>query len=123
MELNDNTKKALVIFGSAFLLYLLLARTGFGKAKTKKAIKEDRTPIEAPTMNPKDAKGNKQAQNGFIALKAYVDAYNAGENEKALDELNREFAKEFQLRVYRRSSDKKLVVSDLKGNIILVNNG
>jgi hypothetical protein len=39
-----------------------------------------------------------------------------------LDELNREFAREFQCKVYRRKSDNKLVVCDLEGKEIMVNN-
>lgn len=116
----ENWKKALVVFGGAFLIYMLLSKP---KSLTSKASAEDRKPIDSPTMNPNDAKGNKLANDGYIALSAYVSAYNNGESQAALDELNREFAKELKVRVYRRSSDKKLVVTDLKGNTILVNNG
>lgn len=113
-------KKALVVFGGAFLIYLLLSKP---KSVSSKSKVEDRKPIDVPTMNPNDAKGNKLASDGYIALSAYVSAYNNGESQSALDELNREFAKELKVRVYRRASDKKLVVTDLKGNTILVNNG
>ena len=40
---------------------------------------------------------------------------------KALDELNREFAKELKVRVYRRSKDGVIVATDLQGNVILEN--
>jgi hypothetical protein len=56
-----------------------------------------------------------------VAVKAYIDAINNRESEKALDELNREFAKELKVRVYRRSKDGVIVATDLQGNVILEN--
>jgi hypothetical protein len=84
---------------------------------------KDRKKMDEPTMSSKDAKANPAAKNAFAALKAYISAYNNGEPQSVLDELNREMAKEFKVKVYRRKSDGKLVVCDLKGKEILVNNG
>jgi hypothetical protein len=88
----------------------------------KEADPKDRTPMKTPTMSAKTAQTNPLAKNGFAALRAYIDAYNNGESQSVLDELNREFAKEFKVKVYRRKSDNKLVVCDLDGKEILVNN-
>jgi hypothetical protein len=85
-----------------------------GKPK-KKESKEDE-----PKIDPSELK-NKRKANAFVAIKAYIDATNNRESDKALDELNREFAKELKVRVYRRSKDGVIVASDLQGNIILEN--
>lgn len=127
--MTNEHKKALLIVGAGLLLFW------FFKPKMKKATAEtnmkyadeedspkERKKMDAPTMNPKSASRNPLAKGGFAALKAYIDAYNNGEPQSVLDELNREFAKEFKVRVYRRKSDKKLVVTDLEGKEVLVNN-
>jgi hypothetical protein len=127
--MNDNIKKALLIFGGGFLLFLLLK----GKPKKKdlgqslnlttdEELPKNRKKISPPSLNENDAKLNKSSKNAFAALKAYIDAYNNGEPQKVLDELNREFANEFKVKVYRRKSDNKLIVCDLDGKLIIVNN-
>lgn len=113
--MNDNIKKAIVVIGGGVLLFWLVKDFNImGKSK-KKDKKEDE-----PSIDPKDLKNKKKA-NAFIAVKAYVDALNNRESEKALDELNREFAKELKIRVHRRSKDGVIVASDLQGNVILEN--
>ena len=127
--MTNEHKKALLIFGVGFLLFLVI------KPKTKKVLPTDnlnfsdeeqspknRKKLTAPTISKGDAKANPMASNAFIALKAYIAAYNNNEPQSVLDELNREMAKEFKVKVYRRKSDGKLVVCDLKGKEILVNN-
>lgn len=127
MTLSDNTKKALFYFGTAFLLFWIV------KPKTRKSLEvgskdmkepepKDREKIKAPTMSSKDAKANPTAAKAFTALKAYVDAYNAGEPQDKLDELNEITGKELGMQVYRRRSDNKLAVKDLNGKDIIVNN-
>jgi hypothetical protein len=127
--MNDNIKKALLIFGGGLLLFLLVK----GKPKkkdlgqslnltTEEELPKNRKKISSPSLNANDAKSNKSSKNAFAALKAYIDAYNAGEPQNVLDELNREFANEFKVKVYRRKSDNKLIVCDLDGKLIIVNN-
>jgi hypothetical protein len=129
VSLTDSQKKAVFVFGVSILLFLLI------RTKRKKVIAttnlneyekednpKDRKKMDMPTLNPKDVQGNEMAKNGFAALKGYISAYNNGEPQSVLDELNREFAKEFKVKVYRRKSDGKLVVCDLSGKQILVNN-
>jgi hypothetical protein len=129
LNLDDSQKKAILVFGVGFLLFMLI------RTKRKKVIAttnlnsyekednpKDRKKMDVPTLNPKDIQGNEVAKNGFAALKGYISAYNNGEPQSVLDELNREFAKEFKVKVNRRKSDGKLVVYDLSGKEILVNN-
>lgn len=123
-------KKALFVFGMAAFLFLLV-KPALKKKQTTTSIKyfdEEEKPTQRkkmnePTMSEKTQKSSPKIKNSFLALKAYIAAYNAGEPQSALDELNRELAKEYSVRVYRRKSDGKLVVCDLTGTEILVNNG
>jgi hypothetical protein len=120
--------KALFIIVTGLLVFWVL------KPKNKKLVysnlnqtNEEPNPTERPTMkeptvNAKDIEKNPMAKNAFGALKAYVKAYNNKEPQSVLDELNREFAKEFKVKVMRRKSDNKLVAYDLQGNEIIVNN-
>jgi len=114
-EMNDNIKKAIVVIGGGVLLFWLVKDFGIMGKEKKKTKKEDE-----PNIDPKELK-NKRKANAFVAVKAYIDAINNRENEKALDELNREFAKELKVRVYRRSKDGVIVATDLQGNVILEN--
>lgn len=126
--MTDSNKKALFVFGVGVLLFLLI-KPSSKKITTKTNLKyadnedapKDRKKLDTPTLNPKDIKDNEMAKNGLAALKAYVSAYNNGEPQSVLDELNREFAKEFKVKVYRRKSDSKLVVCNLDGKEIMVN--
>lgn len=128
MNLTHDHKKALFVFGASFLLFWLF------KPKMKKVTAEtnlnfadevekpkDRKKIDTPTIDAGSMKDTK-VKNGFGALKGYIDAYNNGEPQEVLDKLNREFAKEFKVKVYKRKSDGKLVVCDLQGKEIMVNN-
>ena len=128
--MTQENKKALFIFGAGLLLFLIFKpkmKKITAETNLKYAEEEDnpknREKIAVPTMNPKSAAKHPLAKGGFIALKAYIDAYNNGEPQSVLDELNTEFAKEYKVKVNRRKSDKKLVVTDLSGKEIMVNNG
>lgn len=128
--MNDSIKKALLIFSAGFILFLLIKpkpkKKELGESvnfSDEEENPKNRKKMDEPTMSSKDAKLNPAAKNAFAALKAYISAYNNGEPQSVLDELNREMAKEFKVKVYRRKSDGKLVVCDLGGKEILVNNG
>ena len=132
MNLTDDHKKALFVFASGLLLFWifkpkLVKNTSDNTAQNVKYSEAEpdpklRKPMSTPTLSSKSASANPMAKTGFAALKAYIEAYNNGEPQTVLDDLNREFAKEFKVKVYRRKSDNKLVVCDLAGKEILVNN-
>lgn len=113
--MNDNIKKAIVVIGGGILLFFLVKDYNLMGGSKNKEKKE-----EEPKIDPRELKNKKKA-NAFVGLKAYIDALNNRESEKALYELNREFAKELQVRVFRRSKDNVIVVTDLQGNVILEN--
>jgi len=129
MTLTTDHKKALFVFGAGLLLFFLFKpRLNKPTAQTDLRYKESedapnqRTKMKTPTMSSQTAQKNPLAKNGLMALKGYIDAYNNNEPQSVLDELNREFAKEFKVKVYRRKSDNKLVVCDLEGKEVMVNN-
>jgi hypothetical protein len=126
--MKDEHIKALFIFTAGFLLFWVV-KPKFKKTNNDKANlttdadnPKDREKLDSPTMSAKDAKKNPKAANAFAALKAYIAAYNNKEPQSVLDELNRELAKEFKVKVYKRKSDGKLVVCDLDGKEVIVNN-
>ena len=122
-------KKALFVFGMGFLLFWLF-RPKLNKIAHNTNLNHtnsvdnpaNRKKINSPTISEKTLKANPQVKDAFGCLKAYIEAYNNGEPQNVLDELNREFAKEFKVKVYIRKSDGKMVVCDLSGKEILVNN-
>lgn len=127
--MDDNNKKAIIVFAGGLLLFLLFRprKTNWKKFYAGGAVKEEspegRTPLVEPKADPKDLKGNKKAQDGMIAIKAYILAYNAGEPQSELDNLNKELIQKYGLKVYRRGIDNKVVVSDTSGKIIIEHNG
>jgi hypothetical protein len=107
--MNPNLKKAILIFGGGLILFWAFTKISpIGKIKNKSKSKDD-----APTAN------DEQKKNGLVILKAYSEAKKAGETKQFLDEMNAEFAKEYQLRVYTDKGSGKLFVADLEGNKIM----
>lgn len=129
VNVTDDQKKALLIFGTSILLFWLF-KPKLNKVKhdtnlnftNEEDSPKDRKKMTAPTLSAKTLKANPHVKDAFGCLKAYIEAYNNGEPQSVLNELNREFAKEFKVKVYRRKSDGKVVVCDLSGKEILVNN-
>lgn len=107
--MNTELKKGLLIFGGGLLLFWILKKVRpVGKVKTKKSSeKSEKTPT------PEEKK------NALIMMEAYSAAKKAGENKMFLDEMNSEFAKEFNLKVYTDRGSGKLFVADLEGNKIM----
>lgn len=57
-------------------------------------------------------------QDSYVALIAYIDAFNNGKTSKDLEELNKDIMKEMDIKVVRISSDE-LAIEDINGNIVL----
>ena len=126
--MTKEQNKALFIFSAGFILFWFLKpKLNKNKPSNIRLSNEednpkDRKKMDVPTITATDTAKNPLAKNAFASLKAYISAYNNSEPQSVLDELNREFAKEFKVKVYRRKSDNKLVVCDLDGKEIMVNN-
>lgn len=127
--MDDNNKKAIIVFGGALLLFFLFGtkNKNWKKIYSGGAVNEEnpdnRKPLVEPKADPKDLKGNKKAQDGMIALNAYIMAYNAGEPQNELNNLNKELIAKYGLTVFRRGIDNKVVVSDISGKVIMEHNG
>ncbi len=131
IQLTDSAKKALLVFGSGFLLFMLFRKSankiknnvGDGTDLPFDGVPEpkNRKKVPNPKLNPKDVGRNKKAKDALTALKAFIAAYNAGESQAALNELNREISKEMGLRVYRKASTGNFIVTDLSGKEIMSN--
>ncbi len=57
-------------------------------------------------------------EDAYVALCAYIDAYNDGVSQKKLDELNAEIGKKMDLQVVK-VSPTELAIEDMKGNEII----
>ncbi len=129
MQLSDDAKKAMIVFGGGLLLFLLFKpkQPNYKKIAAGGSVDEpkpkERTKIAEPKADPKELKGNKKASDALIALKAYIAAYNSGEPQSQLNKLNAEIKQEYGLTVFRRGLDNKIVVADLTGKVIIENNG
>lgn len=107
--MNTNLKKALLIFGGGLIVYWAFKKLKpIGATGSKKSSSSSSS---APT--------EEQKKNAAIALKAYEDAESAGESVSFLGDMNKEFAKEFGVRVQKEKGSGSLFASDLKGNKIL----
>lgn len=108
--MNTNLKKALLIFGGGLVVYWVFKKLKpIGASSGKKSSGSSSTKV--PTEEEK--------KNAAIALKAYQDAQDAGESVSFLGDMNKEFAKEFGVRVQKEKGSGNLFASDLKGNKIL----
>lgn len=107
--MNPNLKKAMLIFGGGLFLFWAFTKIRpIGKISSKSKSKDD-----SPSAT------DEQKKNAMVIMKAYAEAKKAGETKQFLDEMNAEFAKEYQLRVYTDKGSGKLFVSDLEGNKIM----
>jgi hypothetical protein len=107
--MNTNLKKALLIFGGGLVVYWAFKKLKpIGSTDSKK--NSGSSSIAPPT--------EEQKKNAAIALKAYEDAESAGESMSFLGDMNKEFAKEFGVRVQKEKGSGSLFASDLKGNKI-----
>lgn len=108
--MNTNLKKALLIFGGGFILFL-----AFKKIKPVGSIKGKKSSSSSSTPNFSE-EDKKQAA---IVLSAYRAAQKAGEPSSFLSNMNSEFASQYKMKVYPDKGTGGLFVADLEGNKIL----
>lgn len=104
--MNTNLKKALIIFGGGFLLFLAFKSIKPFGGRSKKVKSSSKT------------YSDEQRKNASIVVKAYSDAVKAGENKAFLDEMNAEFAKTYGMRVMTNKATGAFFATDLEGNKI-----
>lgn len=105
MSMDSKTKTDIVQgvlgIGGGFLLAFLIV-----KAFTKK------------DADPSTKQPPITAENVETAVNAYKDAVNAQEDSASLDDLNRQLAKEFGVKIGFNSLQQQFTVFDLSGKII-----
>lgn len=107
--MNTNIKKALLIFGGGIILFWAFKKIKpIGSVKSKKSSKSSEK-----TYSEEDKK------NAAKVMIAYQAAKKAGEPKSFLDEMNLEFSKEYNMKVYTDKGSGKLFVADLEGNKIV----
>lgn len=103
MNISPKLRDGLIVGGVAIvILFFLIPRS--------KKIKK----VEGSATNNAN-----NVQNARIVLDAFMSALEAGENAQALNELNKEFVKEFQLKVYK-NKEGKYVARTLDGKDVLM---
>jgi malate/lactate dehydrogenase len=110
--MNTNVKKLLLIFGGGFLLFWAFKKIKPIDVKKKNTSKKD-------TNASADGNSDDKMKNAQVCLKAYIEAKKAGESKDFLADMNREFIKEYGLKVMPNKSNGKLFVSDSEGNKVL----
>lgn len=123
-----DAKKAfifLTVFGGGYLIFKAVKpkerkNLSKGAIQMQEEDPNDRPYIDPPIIDDEEANNNERSSDAIVALSAYISAYNAKEPQSVLDDLNTEISDSYGLKVYRRRSDNKLVVSDLNGDDILV---
>jgi len=102
--MDNNIKKALLIFGGGILIFMAFKYIKPNKSKKTTSKTSEKTETS-------------DLKNAQLVLKAYIDANNNGESKQFLNDMNTEFAKTYKMRVY---VDKEggAFVTDLKGDRI-----
>lgn len=111
--MNDSLKKAIIVFSVSILLFI-------GAKKVlkydKKELQTKRNKYLKPSIADEDIK-DELTNNAFIALEAYIEAWNSGESLSDIKELNKELSKQFGVTVEKDGLG--LVVKDVKGKKVI----
>jgi len=110
--MNTNVKKLLLIFGGGFLLFWAFKKIKPIDVKKKSTSKSD-------SNASADGNSEEKIKNAKICLKAFMEAKKAGESKEFLADMNREFSKEYGLKVMPNKSNGKLFIADLEGNKVI----
>ena len=111
--MNTNVKKLLLIFGGGFLLYWTFKKIWPIDVKKKSSSSSSEKSVNASGDDMEKKK------NARVVLKAFMEAKKAGESKDFLDDMNREFQKEYGLKVMPNKTTGKAFVADLEGNKVI----
>jgi len=107
-------KEAVIVLLLAATLFLVFKPKKESAANSDKTIKQ----YKIPKLTEEQIMSNPLVEDAYVALTAYITAYNAGESQSFLDELCKDIRSEYQMQVVV-SSVGFLSVEDLKGNEII----
>lgn len=110
--MNTNVKKLLLIFGGGFLLFWAFKKIKPIDVKKKSTSKSN-------SNASADGNSEEKTKNAKICMKAFIEAKKAGESKEFLADMNREFAKEYGLKIMPNKTDGRLFVSDTEGNKVI----
>ena len=115
--MNETWKKAGVIIVVSVIIFLIFkpkkdGEKGLFSSKKRESIKK-------PTLDEQGMQ-DEEVVTAYTALCAYIDAYNDGVDETALQAMKADFKEKMGLTIYE-DGNKKLAVKDLNGDDILVN--
>jgi hypothetical protein len=108
--MNTNLKKALLIFGGGLFLFWAFKKIKPIGVTSKKTSSKD----TSASASGEDS--GEQKENINLVMKAYLGAKRAGESKQFLADMNREFIKEYGLKVMSDKGNGKLFVADANGN-------
>ena len=87
--------------------------------KIKPIDVKKKTTSKADSNASADGNSEEKTKNAKICLKAFMEAKKAGESKEFLADMNREFSKEYGLKVMPNKSNGKLFIADLEGNKVI----
>lgn len=122
---NETIKKLIVILGISFVIFWFIKpkKNGsvfsFNTGSDKTDKSEKKGFIKKPFLSEKDLE-YPHLKLAYECLCAYIDAYNEGESEAALEAINNGFQKEIGIEIYT-DENGKMAVKDASGNNVLVN--
>ena len=108
--MNTNIKKAILVFGGGLLLFW-----AFKKIKPID-VTSSKTSTKDTSVSATGEITEEQKKNIPMVMKAYLEAKKAGESKQFLAEMNREFIKEYGLKVMSDKGSGRLFVADSSGN-------
>jgi hypothetical protein len=104
--MNSDLKKVMLIFGGGILIFL-----AFKKIKPIGVVGG-----KSSKKNGKKEYSEEDKRSASVMLKAYSDARAAGEKKSFLDEMNKQFMSQYNMKVYVDKGSNKLFVADNEGN-------
>ncbi len=109
--MNTNLKKAILIFGGGLILYW-----AFKKIKPIDVKKASSKSDNDTNLGANGELTEEQKKNIPTIMRAYMEAKKAGESKQFLADMNREFIKEYGLKVMTDKTTNKSFVADVNGN-------
>jgi hypothetical protein len=108
--MNTNIKKGLLIFGGGLFLFWAFKKIFPIGVSSKKSTEKD------TNVSASGEQSGEQKENINLVMKAYLEAKRAGESKQFLADMNREFIKEYGLKVMTDKGNGKLFVANASGN-------
>jgi hypothetical protein len=117
MKLNTSAKEAIIIVVFSLILFVAFRGVINGEEKLQLLPSRKRQPLDKPVLSPDEMQDN-NIRPAYLALCAYIDAYNNNETESTLRDLREAFQKDLSIIIYE-DENNKLAVKSVDGKDIL----